>query len=152
MELSGCRVLYIEPVESEHTEEYLEAVWLLEETGESPVKISTISHNLGIAPPSAVQMLKKLEKSGYVKYLAREGVSLTKKGREVGKRMVRNGRLIEKLMADSLGIEVDSKVACGIEHHMTEEFADALCTLMQHPLLCPHGNPIPRGHCCQKSE
>lgn len=152
MELSGCRVLYIEPVESEHTEEYLEAVWLLEELGESPVKISTISQNLAIAPPSAVQMLKKLEKSGYVKYLAREGVTLTRKGRVVGERMVRNGRLIEKMMADSLGIEVDPKVACGIEHHMSQEFADALCTLMKHPRKCPHGQPIPKGKCCPQDK
>ncbi|MFQ6134544.1 MAG: iron dependent repressor, metal binding and dimerization domain protein, partial [Nitrososphaerales archaeon] len=35
-----------------------------------------------------------------------------------------------------------------IEHHMTEEFADALCTLMKHPRKCPHGNPIPKGRCC----
>src|SRR3972149_2014323 len=106
MELSGCRVLYIEPVEAEQTEEYLEAVWLLEELGESPVKISTISQNLAIAPPSAVQMLKKLEKSGYVKYLAREGVTLTRKGRVVGERMVRNGRLIEKMVGGPLGLGV----------------------------------------------
>ncbi|MCL4436736.1 MAG: metal-dependent transcriptional regulator [Thaumarchaeota archaeon] len=152
MELSGCRVLYIEPVESEHIEEYLEAVWLLEEMGESPVKISTISQNLGVAPPSAVQMLRKLEKSGYLKYLAREGVTLTRKGRVIGERMVRNGRLIEKMMADSLGIEVDPKVACGIEHHMSQEFADALCTLMKHPRKCPHGQPIPKGKCCPKDK
>ncbi len=148
MEISSCKVLYIEPVASEHTDEYLEAVWLLEESGESPVKISTISQRLSIAPPSAVQMLKKLEKEGYVEYRTREGVALTDKGNEVGRRMVRNGRLIEKLMADSLGIEVDPRVVCGIEHHMSEEFADALCTMLKHPRQCPHGNSIPKGRCC----
>ncbi len=150
MELAGCKVLYIAPVTSEHTEEYLEAVFLLGETGDSPVKISTISQNLGVAPPSAVQMLKKLEKEGYVKYKTREGVTLTQKGRRIGQRMVRNGRLIERLMADTLGIEVDPKVACGIEHHMTAEFADALCILLKHPRKCPHGNDIPKGRCCNR--
>jgi DtxR family Mn-dependent transcriptional regulator len=150
MDFSGCKVLYIEPVSSEHTDEYLEAVWLLEEMGESPVKISTISQKLKIAPPSAVQMLKKLQKEGYVEYKTREGVNLTRKGYEVGQRMVRNGRLIEKLMSDSLGIEVDPKVVCGIEHHMSKEFADALCTLLKHPKICPHGNNIPLGQCCDR--
>lgn len=152
LEFSRCNVLYIAPVGSEHTEEYLEAVWMLEETGESPVKISTISQKLDIAPPSAVQMLKRLEKEGYVKYRTREGVTLTRKGSRIGRQMVRNGMLIEKLMADSLGIGIDPKVACGIEHHMTKEFADALCTLMKHPRKCPHGNLIPEGGCCNKSE
>lgn len=152
MDFSGCKVLYIEHDSSEHIQEYLEAVWLLEEMGESPVKISTISQRLNIAAPSAVQMLKKLEKSGYIKYQPREGVLLTKTGNEIGKRMVRNGRLIEKLMSSSMGIEVDPKVACGIEHHMTKEFADALCTLLGHPRLCPHNNPIPLGNCCKNGK
>jgi len=147
MALTGCKVLYIAPVTSEHTEEYLEAVWLLEAT-ESPVKITTISQRLNIAPPSAVQMLKKLEAKGYVKYKVREGVILTRKGKKIGQQMVRNGRLIERLMADSLGIEADPKIACGIEHHMTEEFADALCILLKHPEKCPHGQDIPKGKCC----
>jgi DtxR family Mn-dependent transcriptional regulator len=149
MDFSGCKVLYIEHDSSEHVQEYLEAVWLLEEMGESPVKISTISQRLKIAAPSAVQMLKKLEKAGFIEYQPREGVLLTKNGNDIGERMVRNGRLIEKLMASSLGIEVDPKVACGIEHHMTKEFADALCTLLKHPRMCPHNNPIPLGNCCK---
>ena len=123
---------------------------MLEETGESPVKISTISQKLNVAPPSAVQMLRRLEKERYVKYRPREGVNLTPRGRRIGRHMVRNGLLIEKLMVDSLGIAIDPKIACGIEHHMTEEFADALCTLLKHPQTCPHGNSIPQGRCCDK--
>jgi len=149
MEESECEALYVQPVPSEHVEEYLEAVWLIEEKGERPAKISTISSRLNVAPPSVVQMLRRLEKDGYIVYKAREGVSLTKTGSMIGRRMVRNGRLVEKLMRDSFSIDVDQKVACGIEHHMTEEFADALCTLLNHPQLCPHGNPIPKGRCCR---
>lgn len=150
MDSSNCNILYIDPVGSENKEEYLEAVWIIEKTSESPAKISTISEKLKVAPPSTVQMLKKLEKEGYVKYQIREGVSLTRKGNKIGRHIVRNGRLIEKLMDDTLGITIDPKVACGIEHHMTKEFADAICTLMNHPNKCPHGNIIPKGKCCNK--
>lgn len=151
MEDSECEVLYVQPVASEHVEEYLEAVWLIEERGESPAKISTISSRLNVAPPSAVQMLRRLEKDGYVTYMAREGVTLKGKGSVIGRRMVRNGRLVEKLMKDSFSIDVDQKVACGIEHHMTEEFTDALCTLLNHPQTCPHGYLIPEGKCCRET-
>jgi len=152
LEFSSCNHLYVDPVDSENKEEYLEAVWMIEATGESPVKISTISQKLKIAPPSAVQMLKKLEKEGYLKYKTREGVILTRKGNRIGRRMVRNGMLIESLMVESLGIEIDPKVACGIEHHMTDEFTNAICSLMRHPIKCPHGNLIPKGTCCNRNE
>ena len=151
MEFSGCNILYVDPVDSENKEEYLEAVWIIGKTGESPVRISSISQKLKVTPPSAVQMLKKLEKEGCINYKNREGVTLTRKGRIIGQRMVRNGMLIESLMVKSLGIEIDSKVACGIEHHMTDEFANALCSLMKHPIKCPHGNLIPKGNCCNKN-
>ena len=152
MEFSGCNLLYVDPVDSENKEEYLEAVWMMGETSESPVKISTISKKMKIAPPSAVQMLKKLEKEGYVEYKTREGVTLTRKGSIIGRRMVRNGMLIESFMVKSLRIEIDPKVACGIEHHMTDEFANAICSLMKHPIKCPHGNLIPKGTCCNRKE
>ncbi len=150
MDASNCNILYVDPVGSENKEEYLEAVWIIEEMGESPAKISTISLKLKVAPPSTVQMLKKLEKEGYLKYIAREGVNLTLKGSVIGRRIVRNGMLIEKLMKDTLGLEIDPKVACGIEHHMTDEFANAICTLLNHPNKCPHGNLIPKGNCCKQ--
>jgi len=150
LDASNCNILYVDPVGSENKEEYLEAVWIIEEMGESPAKISTISLKLKVAPPSTVQMLKKLEKEGYLKYIAREGVNLTLKGSVIGRRIVRNGMLIEKLMKDTLGLEIDPKVACGIEHHMTDEFANAICTLLNHPNKCPHGNLIPKGNCCKQ--
>jgi DtxR family transcriptional regulator, Mn-dependent transcriptional regulator len=39
-------------------------------------------------------------------------------------------------------------MVCGIEHHMKEIFTDALCTLLKHPKICPHGYHIPEGNCC----
>lgn len=95
-------------------------------------------------------MLKKLEEKGYVKYRPREGVELTNKGRTIATRILRNHRLIETLMKKTLRKDIDEDVACGIEHHLSEEIANAICTSLGHPPLCPHGNPIPRGECCVK--
>jgi DtxR family Mn-dependent transcriptional regulator len=134
---------------SESVEEYLELLYVFEENGEELVRIRTVSEELGISPPSAVQMLKKLEKRGLVDYVRREGVRLTKKGRMAATKIIRNHRLIESLMKKTLNKDVDETVVCGLEHHMSEEFADAICTLLKHPRTCPHGNLVPVGKCCK---
>lgn len=141
-------VMYVQPVDTVHSEEYLEALWLLENAGEHQARIRSLAQLLDIAPPSVVQMLKKMEEMGLVKYPKHKGVSLTRKGREIGKKMVRNGRLMEVFAKNKLKIEVDDRLACGMEHHMTEEFSNALCTYLNHPRECPHGFKIPKGVCC----
>jgi len=135
---------------SESVEEYLEMLYVLEERGMELVRIGVISEALGIASPSAVEMLRKLEKRDLVEYVRREGVRLTEKGRSAAKGIIRNHRLVEVLMKKTLNKDVDEDVVCGLEHHMSEEFADAVCTLLEHPRKCPHGNSIPPGECCKK--
>lgn len=133
-------------------EEYLEALWLCEDKGERPARISRVSKMLRISPPSVVGMLKNLEGKGYVEYLPRRGILLTAKGEEIGRRMVRNGMLLEVFMREKLNIRVDERLACGVEHHITTEFVDALCKMLNHPKACPHGNLIPPGECCKVAQ
>jgi DtxR family Mn-dependent transcriptional regulator len=133
---------------SESMEEYLEALWVSEESGEKLAHIKWVAAHLGISAPSAVEMLKKLEKEGFVVYKDRKGIDLTDKGREIAKRIIRAHRLIEVLMEKTLKMEVREETVCGMEHHMDEDFMDALCTLLEHPRHCPHGNMIPKGKCC----
>jgi len=133
---------------SESVEEYLEALWISEEIGERLAHIKWIAKHLGISAPSAVEMLKKLEIEGLVIYSTRQGIRLTDKGREIAKRIIRGHRLIEVLMKEALKTDIREETVCGMEHHMDEDFMDALCTLLKHPRRCPHGNAIPKGKCC----
>jgi DtxR family Mn-dependent transcriptional regulator len=133
---------------SENVEEYLEALMTFEERGKSIAEISRVAEQLGVKPPSVVEMLKKLEERGLVIYHPYKGVTLTTSGRVIARRVIRNHRLVELLMKQTLGVNVDESVACGIEHHMTEVFTNALCTVLKHPRKCPHGNRIPMGSCC----
>jgi DtxR family Mn-dependent transcriptional regulator len=133
---------------SESVEEYLEALWVSEERGERLAHLTWVAGYLRISAPSAVEMLKKLEEEGFVVYRVRQGIELTGKGRKIAKRIIRAHRLIEVLMKETLKTNVRETTACGMEHHMNAEFMDALCTLLNHPRQCPHGNAIPRGKCC----
>ncbi|MEO9308151.1 Iron (Metal) dependent repressor, DtxR family [Nitrosotalea sinensis] len=140
-------VLFVGTAEAEHVEMYLKAIWHIKEGGD-PVKISTIAKMLNVRQPSVVQMLKKLNESKLVNY-NKSGVSLTKNGEEIGSNMMRNSRLLEVLMDSALKVDIDEEMVCGIEHHMSPQFTDALCTMLKHPRKCPHNNDIPRGNCCK---
>jgi DtxR family Mn-dependent transcriptional regulator len=139
--------LFIGTAESEHVEMYLKAIWYIAEKNEE-LKISSIAKLLDVKQPSVVQMLKKLDSMQLVRYSARGEVQMTAEGERVGKQMIRNTRLLEVLMKDSLNIEIDEEMVCGIEHHMKNIFTEALCTLLNHPRQCPHGHSIPKGNCC----
>lgn len=138
--------LYIGTAESEHVEMYLKAIWFIAEKGDD-VKVSSVAKLLNVTQPSVVQMLKKLDNMNLVKYTPRS-VEITPEGEYIGKRMIRNTRLLEVLMKDALKIDIDEEMVCGIEHHLKDIFTDALCTLLNHPRQCPHAHSIPRGNCC----
>jgi DtxR family Mn-dependent transcriptional regulator len=138
--------LYVGTAESEHVEMYLKAMWYIRERGED-IKVSSIAKLLNVTQPSVVQMLSKLNRSQLVRY-SKGSVQMTTEGEQIGNKMMRNTRLLEVLMKDALKIDVDEEMICGIEHHMTNMFTDALCTLLKHPRMCPHGHTIPRGNCC----
>ena len=140
--------LYLETADSEHIEMYLKAMWRILEKGEE-IKVVSIARILDIKQPSVVQMLHKLNDLKLIKYqVGSSSIKLTSKGELIGQRMMRNTRLLEVLMKHSLKIEIDEEMVCGIEHHMKSIFTDALCTLLKHPRICPHGNVIPQGSCC----
>jgi DtxR family transcriptional regulator, Mn-dependent transcriptional regulator len=141
--------LFIGTAELEHIEMYLKAIWHIREKKEQ-VKVSSIAKILNVTQPSVVQMLHKLNDSKLVEY--RKGntiMEMTLEGEKIGERMIRNTRLLEVMMKESLKIEIDEEMVCGIEHHMKDIFTDALCTLLKHPRKCPHDFDIPMGNCCK---
>ena len=141
--------LFVGTAELEHIEMYLKAIWHIREKKEQ-VKVSSIAKILNVTQPSVVQMLHKLNDSKLVEY--RKGntiMEMTLEGEKIGERMIRNTRLLEVMMKESLKIEIDEEMVCGIEHHMKDTFTDALCTLLKHPRKCPHDFDIPMGNCCK---
>jgi DtxR family Mn-dependent transcriptional regulator len=141
--------LFVGTAELEHIEMYLKAIWHIREKKEQ-VKVSSIAKILNVTQPSVVQMLHKLNDSKLVEY--RKGntiMVMTLEGEKIGERMIRNTRLLEVMMKESLKIEIDEEMVCGIEHHMKDIFTDALCTLLKHPRKCPHDFDIPMGNCCK---
>jgi len=130
---------------SRNIEEYLEALYILARNGEK-VTTTRISEYLNIAPASVTEMLKKLAEKGYADYSPYQGATLTDKGLEIGKKMSRKHRLLERFLHDVLRIGNDRvhAQACDMEHSLSDEAEESLCRFLNHPDRCPDdGKAIP---------
>jgi|Deesub1362A_J573_1020465.scaffolds.fasta_scaffold00479_18 DtxR family Mn-dependent transcriptional regulator len=90
---------------------------------------------------------------GLIKFV-NDKISLTEEGERRARKIIRLHRLAERLLNDVLGMG-ESKIeesACKFEHIISDEVEEAICTLLGHPTVCPHGFPIPPGNCCIKGE
>ena len=77
-------------------------------------------------------------------------MTLSAEGERRARDVVRRHRLTERLFKDLLAVS-DSTMedqACELEHILSPEATESVCTLLGHPPTCPHGRPIPPGPCC----
>jgi DtxR family Mn-dependent transcriptional regulator len=72
-------------------------------------------------------------------------LELTAKGRHEAVGVMRKHRLAERLLADVIGLDWEDLhiEACRWEHVMSEKVERRIVALLEKPLVCPHGNPIP---------
>lgn len=129
---------------SVNIEEYLEVLYRNGSNGEQ-VSTTTLSKELKIAPGSVTQMLKKLESLGYITYTPYKGATLTNEGMIIAQKITRKHRILEKFLLDVLKVKEENvhAQACEMEHTLSDEAERALCTMLQHPDLCPDNNIIP---------
>ena len=129
---------------SDNIEEYLEVLY---RNGSNKEQVSTtqLSKDLGIAPGSVTQMLKKLEDLGYIEYTPYKGATLTDDGMKIAQKITRKHRILEKFLSDILKIKEENihEQACEMEHTLSDEAERALCTMLQNPDLCPDEKLIP---------
>ena len=101
------------------------------------------------APDAGAGDLQALQAGGYLR-LEGPHVLLTEVGERRARDVVRRHRLTERLFKDLLAVS-DATMelqACELEHILSPEATDSVCTLLGHPPTCPHGKPIPPGACC----
>ncbi|NIM06825.1 MAG: MarR family transcriptional regulator [Armatimonadetes bacterium] len=124
------------------TEEYVEAIWRVAESGEATIK--DLARHLGVAPPSVTGMMKRLASMGLVKYSPYGKVSLSAKGRRLAAAVIRRHRLSERMLTDMLGLpwEKAHEEACRFEHLITGEVEERVAERLGEIDTCPHGHPI----------
>ncbi|HSJ73756.1 MAG TPA: metal-dependent transcriptional regulator, partial [Miltoncostaeaceae bacterium] len=137
-------------------DDYLEAIYFLAtpigEYGpvvkEAPVPAARVAEMLHVTPPTASEMLKRLEAEGLVKRGPRKGPLLTPKGREEAERVVRHHRVIERFLTDFMGYSAaESHVhADELGDAFSDEMVERLAAQLGNPERCPHGWPVDPSH------
>jgi DtxR family Mn-dependent transcriptional regulator len=126
------------------TEMYLRTVYELEEEGVTPLR-ARIAERLNQSGPTVSQTVGRMERDGLLHVADDRHLELTDAGRHEAIGVMRKHRLAERLLADVIGLDWEDLhiEACRWEHVMSEKVERRILALLDKPLVCPHGNPIP---------
>ena len=125
-------------------ENYLKAIFEIEERAEWATT-SAIAERMSLAAPSVTAMVKRLAELRLVTYEPYQGAKLTRSGEMAAAEIVRHHRLIEKYLAEALGVPWDRvhEEAEKLEHVISEDLEDRIDDALGYPTVDPHGAPIP---------
>ena len=128
------------------TQDYLKAIYALEAAGERATT-SALAARMAVSAPSATAMAKRLAELGLVERAPYRGVVLTEEGRQRALEMLRHHRLLERHLADRLGLSLDEvhAEADRLEHVLSEELEAKIDSALGYPTHDPHGDPIPNA-------
>jgi len=126
-------------------ENYLKAIYKLQETNGEVVATSALAQVMGVHSPSVTDMLKRMASKKLVIYQKSKGFKLTEKGRQVAVGIIRKHRLWEVFLVDKLGFRWDEvhDIAEDLEHIQSEPLVNKLDAYLGYPKADPHGDPIP---------
>ncbi|HEY7160090.1 MAG TPA: iron dependent repressor, metal binding and dimerization domain protein [Acidobacteriota bacterium] len=123
----------------------LEQLWLLKE--ENRLNLEGIRNGSSLLNEQIISHLRS------IRLIQAENGSLvfTQPGETRARDIIRRHRLGECLFAQTFGLSTReaSNEACQLEHIISQDVAERICTFLGHPQLCPHGHEIPPGRCCK---
>jgi putative ABC transport system ATP-binding protein len=128
------------------TDDALEQLWLLWEGNRLNTK------HLWESPLLKEEMISHLRS---IRLISTDNgnIEFTPAGEIRARDIIRRHRLGECLFAQTFGLSTSeaNNEACQLEHIISQDVAERICSFLNHPLQCPHGHDIPRGRCCNRT-
>ena len=131
---------------SEAVEDYLKTIYELT-LGAGTTSTTEVAGRMDVTPASATAMLQRLSglEPPLLAYHKYQGVELTPEGRRVALQVIRQHRLLELFLVNTMGYAWDEvhEDAERLEHAVSPRFMRHLEAIVGDARLDPHGDPIP---------
>ncbi len=126
------------------TEMYLRTVYELMEEGVPPLR-ARIAERLHQSGPTVSQTVARMERDGLLVVEPDRTISLTERGAQLARDVMRKHRLAECLLTEVIGLDWDKvhDEACRWEHVISIDVERRLVEILDSPTMSPYGNPIP---------
>jgi DtxR family Mn-dependent transcriptional regulator len=117
------------------TEDYLKAIYAAQGDMGEIVTTCALAEQLGLAPASVTNMLKRMANEGLVHYHSYHGVTLTGPGQQVAQQIIRRHCLVERYLMEILGLppEQAHTQAESWEHVLSENLAGRMEAVLGYP-------------------
>jgi len=119
------------------SEQYLKAIYLVQRAADGPAATGAVAEQLGVSPASANEMIGKLQTDDLVEHEKYKGVDLTDAGVERALTALSTYCIIERFLADVLGVEDFRAEARALESVIDETVAGRLDTIIERCPQCP---------------
>ncbi len=126
-------------------ENYLKSIYTLAKGNGNFVSLTELSKELNVSKSAVTEMSKKLFLQGCIKYVKYKGIKILPKGRKIALKVIRNHRLWELFLLETLGLSWDEvhPEAEKLEHFSSDFLIDKIDEHLKYPKIDPHGEPIP---------
>lgn len=109
-------------------EDYLESMVILKEKN-GYIRSVDIAEYLGVTKPSVSNAMKRLREENYIEMNRSGFITLTEKGMEIADKIyTRHKKLTDFFKALGVDPQVAEDDACKIEHDISDETFDAICS------------------------
>ena len=111
---------------SQSTEDYIEAIYLLEEKGKKAKSVE-IAKMIGVSKPAVTKAMNELLKANYIEKEKYGSISLTEEGRKIGKKVYSiHVTLRDFLIQIGVSEKTAEKDCCLLEHVISKETLKAI--------------------------
>ena len=119
---------------SRSAQDYLKAIYQLGD-GSGPVLTSRLAEQLGVAAPSATNMIGRLAEAGMLRHTRYHGVALIGRGAAVALEAIRHHRLWGLFLHRALGVPIDHLHDEGerLEHELSDALEERMTRLLGDP-------------------
>lgn len=126
-------------------DDYLKTIYHHTEWQDARITPSQLATELGLAPSSVTEMVRKLAAQGLVTHRPYGPIALTPEGEHRAAATIRRHRLIETWLVSEFGYTWDEvhDEAEVLEHALSDRLLEGIDVLLGRPRFDPHGDAIP---------